>query len=87
MDPELKSLLKENLRVAEDTNRILRSMRRQARWGLVGKVILWIVLIIVPLFFLKAYLEPYMELLQGAQGGNTGGYDIQKLLQQYQAGQ
>jgi hypothetical protein len=87
MDPELKRLLEENLRVAEDTNALLHKMQTEARWGLVAKIILWALVIIVPLFFLQAYLEPYMELLQGSTGGEAGGggIDFQKLLDEYQS--
>ena len=80
MDPEIKKLLEENLRVTNDTNKILRSLRAQARWGLVGKIILWIALIVIPLYFLQAYLEPYMELIEKQAEGNP---DLQKLIDQY----
>lgn len=86
MDSELKELLLENLRVSRETNALLRSMNRKAWWGFAGKVVFWALLIILPLFFIKALLAPYMELLGGSQG-SSGSVDMnqfQELIREYQ---
>lgn len=87
MDPELKRLLEENLRVAEENNDILRAMRRQAQWGFWGKVVLYALVIIVPLFFIQSYLAPFQDLLSNPSGAPTnsssGGFD--NLIKQYEA--
>jgi len=57
MDPELKQLLTQIHALSEENHRILRDMRRAQVWGFVGKVIFWIVVIIIPLFFLAPYLS------------------------------
>ncbi len=80
MDQELKDLLEENLRVSRETNKILRSLRSQARWSLVGKIILWVALIIVPLYFLIPFINTYMDVLENSAQSNP---DIQKLIDQY----
>ena len=74
MDPELKSLLTENLALTKDNHRMLRAMRRDAWFGFVGKIIFWVALIVIPLYFLQPYLtmlptaeqfEQVMKLYQG----------------------
>ncbi len=63
---DLKKLLEENLAVAKDNNRLLREMRRNAILGLVAKVVLWLVVLGVPLFFLSTYIGPLMSAFSGA---------------------
>ncbi len=85
MDPELKKLLEENLRVANDTNALLRSMNRQAWYGYFIKVVVWVVLIGLSLYFSMMLIGPYLDLLQGTENGESGYNidDLQKLLEQY----
>lgn len=74
MDPELKSLLVETLALAKDNHRMLRSMRRVQVWSFIGKALFWIVVIIVPLYFLQPYLSSFptasqlQEILNAYQG-------------------
>jgi hypothetical protein len=64
-DTELKKLLEENLAVAKDNNRLLREMRRNAILGLIAKIVIWLIVLGVPLFFLSAYLGPILDALSG----------------------
>lgn len=92
---ELKKLLEENLAVAKDNNRLLREMRRNAILGLIAKIVIWLVLLGVPLFFLSAYLGPLMDAVTGQSANGQvipGGFfgvpseeQINKLIEQYQA--
>lgn len=92
---ELKKLLEENLAVAKDNNRLLRELRRNAILGLIAKVVLWLVILGVPLFFLSAYLGPLMDAVTGQSANDTGipgglfgvpsEEQINKLIEQYQA--
>ncbi|MDP3402648.1 MAG: hypothetical protein Q8S35_01685 [bacterium] len=95
-DPaELKKLLEENLAVAKDNNRLLREMRRNAILGLIARIVLWLVILGVPLFFLSAYLGPLMDAVTGQSpsgAGIPGGLfglpseeQINNLIEQYQA--
>jgi len=68
---ELKKLLEENIALAQDTNRLLREMRRNGILLGIAKVVLWLLLLGVPLFFLSSYLGPIMNALSG-QGGAEG---------------
>lgn len=91
MDPETKQLMEANLRLAQENNDLLRAMRKQAQWGFWGKVILYALVIIVPLFFIQSYLAPFQDLLSPTPAGASsdtstsglGGLD--NLVKQYQA--
>ncbi len=82
MDQELKNLLEENLRVSKETNRMLKSMRTQAWWGVAVKVIIWIALIIIPIYFLLPFMNTYIDVLEGNAQGNP---DLQRLIDEYRA--
>ncbi|MGE5541334.1 MAG: hypothetical protein ACM3TU_03595 [Bacillota bacterium] len=66
----LESLLKENLELAKQNNRILRRMERNAFIGLIVKIVIWLLVLGVPIFFLSSYLTPLMAALQ-QQGNGT----------------
>ena len=59
MDPDVKRLLEENLALAKDNRKMLRAMRREAWAGFIFKAIVWVVIVLVPLYF----LQPYLNLL------------------------
>lgn len=92
----LRKLLEENLAVAKDNNRLLRELRRNAILGLVAKIVLWLVVLGVPLFFLSSYLGPILDAFSGQETSQqlpTGLFgipseeQINQLIEQYQAGQ
>lgn len=68
---ELERLVRETHKLAEDNNRLLRLIRRDAVLGFIAKIILWLVVLGVPLFFLSSYLGPIMDAVSGAQGGQS----------------
>ncbi|HVX90711.1 MAG TPA: hypothetical protein VHC20_03685 [Candidatus Paceibacterota bacterium] len=85
MDPELKSLLDENLRLARENNMMLLAMKRRAQWGLIGQAVFWVLFVIAPLIFLWGYLGPLMSAVNGNfDGSGANMSDLQNLLQQYQ---
>ena len=96
MNEDLNPLLEENLRLARDTNRMLRAMRRDAWFSFFGKILLWAAVIVVPFYFYAIYLAPLMESVSslipgsGTQGGGGGLFglptspsELQKLIEQY----
>jgi hypothetical protein len=91
MDPELKQLMEANMRLAQENNDLLRAIRRQAQWGFWGKVVLYALVIIVPLFFIQSYLAPYQELLNPSPAGassdsSTSGLSgLDNLIKEYNA--
>lgn len=92
---QIEKLLEENLAVAKDNNRLLREMRRNAILGLIAKVVIWLVILGVPLFFLSTYLGPLMEAVSGqasASGLPSGLFglpseeQLNRLIEEYKAG-
>lgn len=71
MNPEDRLLLQRALKLSEENNEILRSMRRKFRWAFIWGIVK-IVIIVVPLVIGFLYLEPYFgsigETFREAQG-------------------
>jgi hypothetical protein len=61
MDPELKRLLEEMNALTKENHRILRAIRRDQWVGFIGKVIFWIIVLALPLYFYQQYLEPIVS--------------------------
>jgi hypothetical protein len=58
MNPEERRLLERTLKLSEENNEILRSIRSKFRWAILWGVIKFVV-IAVPLIIGYLYLEPY----------------------------
>ncbi len=96
MDQSLEKLLRENLELAQENNKILRKMQRGARWGRFFKFLFWLVIIGASMGtyyylqpFLNGLLETYESVVSGVgkieQIGNStptlpGGFDINSIL-------
>lgn len=87
----LEELLEENLKLAEDTNRILRDVRRTGRIAFWFKVILWTVVLVLPFFFIGPLLKALEPYTGGAlPAGSTllgvpSPEQIQKAVEQFRA--
>jgi hypothetical protein len=67
MTPEERDLLNQSIKIAEENNKILRSMRRGARFSSFLKMIWWVV--ILGLFISSYYLvKPYLEVIMKGYG-------------------
>jgi hypothetical protein len=73
----LSDLVEENNKIAHDTNRIVRDMRRTGRIAFWFKLLLWIVVLGLPLFF----IGPLLKYFSAA----TGFEDLQKAISTYKA--
>ena len=90
---ELERLVKETRQLAEDNNRLLRRIRRDALLGFVARIVLWLIVLGVPLFFLGTYLGPIMDALSGSGNqsltpglfGLPSEEQVNKLIEQYQS--
>lgn len=60
MDDEVKRLLLQNLELARENNRLLRSLKRAQIWRSIISAIYWLVIILVPLYLYYAYVAPYL---------------------------
>lgn len=93
MDPELKRLLDETHALAKDNHRMLRAIRRDQWLGFIGRVIVWIIVLVLPLYLYQQYLQPFVEKFSAASGTPTSGIfgfptsaELQKLINSYKAG-
>lgn len=96
LDQELQSLLKRNLELTEENNRLIRSIRRMTFWGGILKFVWWVlILIVLPAAAYYFYLAPYVkEFLTGVEEvrglkanfeSNNPLSDLQRLYEQYQS--
>lgn len=60
MDEDLKEKIDETYELSLENNKMLHSVQRRAKWGFVGRLIYWIVIlgIGVGAFY---YVQPYIE--------------------------
>jgi|GEM_PF-1887201 len=66
-DEELKSLLRRNLEVAQDTNHVVRAMNRRAFWGGALKFLWWfVILFLIPAIAYYVYLMPRLNQYKSA---------------------
>lgn len=93
MDPELKRMLEETRALVKDNHQMLRTIRRHQWYGFIGKIIVWIVVLIVPLYLYQQYLQPLVAMFSSASSTPTSGIfgfptsaELQKLINSYKAG-
>jgi len=74
MDPELKKMMRENLELSQENNKLLKKMNRSIILGRLFTVIYWIVIIGTMLGayyvlqpFIEGVLGAYQSLLSGAE--------------------
>ncbi len=61
MDSEEREMLERSLKLAELNNRLLRDIKRDMFWGKIwgwGKIIIFVVPLVVGYFYLQPYLGP-----------------------------
>ena len=68
MESNQNDLLRETYELAKENNRMLHKMRRNAFWGGVLKVLIWVGLIAAPIWFYSVYLAPIVQSFQNTVG-------------------
>ena len=63
MDEEFKVLLRKNLELSKENNRLLKKLRRNAIIGNVLRLIWWAIIIGLPVYLYFSILQPYLEEL------------------------
>ncbi|MDB5237661.1 MAG: hypothetical protein JWL88_763 [Parcubacteria group bacterium] len=87
----LSDLIEENIKLAKDTNRIIRDVRRTGRIAFWCKLILWVLVLATPLFFIGPILQYFKDAtgLAIPSGTNVFGVpsaeQIQSAITQYKA--
>ena len=79
MDPDVRLLLKKNLELSEENNRMLKSMKRSQRFNSIMRILYWAFIIGVGYVSLQA-IQPYVTMLtntysqiQGVGSGSNSG--------------
>jgi len=75
---DLKNLIRENIRIAEDNNRLLRKIVSANRWARIFKLLYWVIIIgsMVGVYY---YIQPVLiNMLDTYQGLVSGVQNIQK---------
>ena len=72
MDPEIKELLRRNLKISEDSNVLLHKMHRSAVRSSIMRAIYWIIIIgsgVVSYYYLQPYISKVLALYNDVQAG------------------
>jgi uncharacterized membrane protein len=65
---ELKELVKQNLAATEESNRMLRKIRRSARWAWILQLVWWVVIAVVTGAAYYYYVQPYVQKIEHLYG-------------------
>jgi hypothetical protein len=60
MDTDIREMLKQNLELARENNRMLKKLIRKERWASLMRILYWLVILGVTLATYY-YLQPYIE--------------------------
>ena len=87
MEPELKKIVKENLELTKENNRLLRKIRRGSLLGGLMKII-WIAIILgVPVYLYFNFIEPILgDVIDAAQTIQEVGNKVQGVEEQIGGG-
>ncbi len=77
MDPEVKKMLQENLRLSKDNNDMLRKMLRIQRWTQIYRVFYWIIILGIS-FGAYYFIQPYIDGLLSYYNGVSDDVDTLK---------
>lgn len=72
MTPEEKELLKETAELTKENNKILRSMRRSARWSAFFRLVYWLVILggaVGTYYLIQPYINTLIKSYQDLQSG------------------
>jgi hypothetical protein len=97
MDPETKQLLEETHALAKDNHKMLRSIKRGQWLSFFSSILVWIVVLVLPLYLYQQYLQPIITRFSATSGMSTttatglfglpSFAEMQKLINSYKAGQ
>jgi len=83
MDPEVKQLLEENLRLSKENNAMLLKVRSVQRWAQITRVLYWFVIVAAAFgafYFLKPYVGNILNVYTGGVSGINNISDIKNSL-------
>lgn len=74
---ELRELVRKNIAVTEDTNKLVHRMHRSALWGRFFQIVWWLAVLAASGAAYYYYLQPYVQQLENLYG------QVEKSGQQY----
>lgn len=93
MDPEIQKQLQEIHALAKDNHDMLRAIRRDQWLGFIGRIIVWVIVLALPLYIYQQYLQPIISKISSASGITTTGAfgfptsaEVQKLINSLKGG-
>ncbi len=82
---ELKELVQKDIRLAEETNKMVVGMRRSARWGLLFQVLYWLLILGAlgaSYYYVQPYINKVFEVYQSIQHNSSDSQNFLQNLQQ-----
>jgi hypothetical protein len=70
MTPEERELLTQSIKIAEENNKMLKSIRRSARFSSIFRVIYWLIILGTAFgayYFVKPFIDPIVNSYTGMQ--------------------
>ena len=71
MDPEIKNLLEENLKLSKENNELLLKVRRVQKWAQYSRIFYWVIILGIT-YGAFYYLQPYLDSLLNVYTGGVG---------------
>ncbi len=91
MDPEVQRQLQEIHALVKDNHQMLRAIRRDQWLGFIGRVIIWVIVLALPLYLYQQYLQPFVQKFSATTGTTATGMfgfptsaELQKLITSFQ---
>ncbi|MDE1965813.1 MAG: hypothetical protein KGI41_01035 [Patescibacteria group bacterium] len=70
---DIEALIRQTHDLAKENNRMLHAIRRDAWISFIGRVIFWILIIIVPTYLAYLYIQPYLSSFTGGSTQSASG--------------
>lgn len=87
MDPEVKKLLEESIKLSKENNVLLVKIRNVQKWGQIARIFYWVLIVgmaVGALYFIKPYLGNLLNLYSGGVSGINNISEITKNLKDSQ---
>ena len=87
MDPNVKNLLEENLKISKENNGLLLKLYKIQRWAQITRILYWVLIVLISIgafYFIQPYLGNLLNVYTGGVSGINNVGDITKNLKNSQ---
>ncbi|CAN5707529.1 hypothetical protein BH11PAT2_BH11PAT2_06300 [soil metagenome] len=85
----LEQLIQDSIELAEENNKLLRSLLRTSRFAFWAKAFMWVVILILPFFLLGPLVKTLIPSADTSKAGSIFGFpsptEIQTIVNSYRA--